>query len=138
MVESDVSHAIPIKFTINRISAKMKKRLAVILLYCILMEYPPVMACSQGVFLNNSHQKINRDKLTYKIIPGDSDTWGYDIFSNGKKMIHQPTKPGISGNLGFKTKKMAEKVARKIIEKMRKGEMPPSIREEELKEMGVF
>jgi hypothetical protein len=39
---------------------------------------------------------------------------------------------------GFKTKKMAELVARKIIEKIRKGEMPPSMSQEELDKLGVY
>lgn len=60
-----------------------------------------------------------------KIIPSQANTWGYDIFVEGKRFIHQPSKPGLPGNQGFATQEKARKVADLIIEKMKKGQMPP-------------
>ena len=73
--------------------------------------------------------------LTYKLIPGINNTWGYDILVNGRIRIHQPSVPGQPGNEGFKTKEKAEKVARLVIKKMKNGESLPSITAEELKQL---
>ena len=73
--------------------------------------------------------------MTYQLIPGINHTWGYDILVNNKLTIHQPSIPSLPGNEGFKTKEGAEKVARLVIKKMKKGEMPPSIDAEELKKI---
>lgn len=53
-------------------------------------------------------------------------------------MIHQPAIPGIPGNEGFKTKEAAQKVADLVVNKIKKGEMPPSVTIEELKKLKTF
>jgi len=50
-------------------------------------------------------------------------------------MIKKPRIPGMPGNEGFKTKKSAQKVADLVINKMKKGEMPPSVTIEEMKKL---
>ncbi len=65
-------------------------------------------------------------------------SWGYDIFKDKKKFIHQPGKPGLPGNEGFKRKSDAAKVARLVINKLKKGEMPPSVTAEEMKDLKVL
>jgi len=82
--------------------------------------------------------QFSNTKLTYKIIPAASKTYCYDILSDGRMMIHQPSAPGLPGNEGFKTKMDAAKVAKSVIEKIQKGEMPPSVSVEEMKKMGVL
>ncbi len=77
-------------------------------------------------------------QLTYKIIPAANNTFGYDVLASGKILIHQPSKPGLPGNEGFKTKAAAEKVAKLIITKIKNGEMPPSVTPEELKKLNVL
>jgi len=74
-------------------------------------------------------------KLTYKITKVVNNTYGYNIFSNGKLLIHQTTIPGIPGMEGFKKKSAAEKVAKLIISKIAKGEIPPTITIEEMKKI---
>ncbi len=74
-------------------------------------------------------------KVTYKIIQAASNTFCYDIFSDGKLLIHQPSVPGIPGNKGFKDKTSAEKVAELVISKIKKGEMPPTVSAEEMKKV---
>ena len=76
--------------------------------------------------------------LTYKIIPATNNTYCYDVLASGKILIHQPSKPGLPGNEGFKTKAAAAKVANLIISKIKKGEMPPSVTTEELKKLNVL
>jgi hypothetical protein len=92
--------------------------------------------CSKDVF---TQTQIN-DKIIYQfiIIPTLNSTWCYDIFKNNKLFIHQTSIPGLPGNEGFKNKSDAEKVARLVIEKLRKGEMPPSVTKEELIKLKVL
>ena len=82
---------------------------------------------------------ISKDaKLSYKIIPSANHTSGYDIYNGAKLYVHQPTIPGMPGNTGFLKKESAEKVAKKVIGKIQKGEMPPSITIDEMKQIGVI
>ncbi len=77
-------------------------------------------------------------KFTYKIIPAANNTWCYDIIADGRMMIHQPSVPGLPGNEGFKTKAAAQKVADLVIQKIKKGEMPPSVTKEDMQKIGVL
>jgi hypothetical protein len=115
----------------------MKKHIIACMVFCCISVHIDLMAHHSHNSIASSNINQVQDKLTYKIIPAASRTWGYDIYSNGKKLIHQPNKPGVSGNKGFRTKKMAHLVAQKIIDKIRKGEMPPSMSQEELDLLGV-
>lgn len=74
-------------------------------------------------------------KISYQLIPGANRTWGYDILIDHKLMIHQPAIPGIPGNSGFSDKAAAENVAKLVISKMKKGEMPPSVSIDEMKKI---
>ena len=75
---------------------------------------------------------------TYKIVPVKNNTWCYDIYKNSKMLIHQTSIPGVPGNEGFKTKSDAKKVARLVVEKLKKGEMPPSVTIDEMKKLKVL
>jgi Domain of unknown function (DUF4907) len=83
-------------------------------------------------------EKFKSPGLTYKIIPAANNTWCYDILMEGRQYIHQSSAPGLPGNEGFKTKEKAEKVAKLVISKMKKGEMPPSIAIEEMKKLDAL
>jgi len=82
--------------------------------------------------------QFSNTKLTYNIIPAVNNTFCYDVLADGKILIHQPSKPGLPGNEGFKTKAAAAKVANLIITKIKKGEMPPSVTTDELKKLNVL
>ena len=85
--------------------------------------------------LGDAFKKAN---ITYNLIPGINNTWGYDILVDNRMKIHQLSVPGQPGNEGFKTKEGAEKVAKLVIKKMKKGVMPPSIDIEELKKLKII
>src|SRR5580765_5059348 len=76
--------------------------------------------------------------LTYKTIPSAEKTWGYDIYNNRKLLIHQPSIPAMPGNSGFATKAATTKVAKKVIEKIKAGESPPTISIDEMKALGAI
>jgi len=82
--------------------------------------------------------QFSNSKLTYKIISAPKKTFCYDIYADGRLMIHQPSAPGLPGNEGFKTKADAEKVAKLVIDKIKKGEMPPSVTKEEMEKLKVL
>lgn len=81
--------------------------------------------------------QFQQSNITYKIIPAEGNTYGYNIYTDGQLMIHQPTKPGMSGNRGFDTKEAASKVAALVISKIKKGEMPPTVTKEEMERIGI-
>lgn len=81
---------------------------------------------------------LTNSNITYEIIPSINNTWGYDIFIDNKKIIHQPSIPGLPGNEGFKTKEDAQIVAELVVNKIKKGEMPPSISIDELKTLRII
>ncbi len=76
--------------------------------------------------------------LTYTIIDAPNNTFCYDVYADGRLMIHQSSIPGLPGNEGFKTKEDAMKVAEMVMYKIRRGEMPPTVSINEMKELGVI
>jgi hypothetical protein len=81
-------------------------------------------------------QKTTENKsLNYKILQNKNTTWGYDILVDGQLIVHQPSVPCMQGNEGFKTKTAAETIAKLVINKMKKGEMPPTVTINEMKKL---
>lgn len=76
--------------------------------------------------------------LTFKIIAAANNTFCYDVYVEGRLMIHQTSAPGLPGNEGFETKAGAEKVARLVMDKIRKGEMPPTVTIDEMKKLNAI
>ena len=76
--------------------------------------------------------------LSVVVIDAPNGTFGYDILSDGKLLIHQPNIPGLPGNEGCRTREDAEKLAALVMDKIRKGEMPPTVSNEELRVLGLL
>jgi hypothetical protein len=76
--------------------------------------------------------------ITTKIIPSLNGTFGYDILSDEKLLVHQPCVPGLPGSEGFATKEAAQTVADFVVKKIRKNEMPPTVTMENLKALGAL
>ena len=83
-------------------------------------------------------EKIAKSIITYQITGSESDGYGYDIYADGKLTVHQPVVPGTPGNKGFRTKADSEKVARLVVEKLKRGELPPTVSVEELRKLKVI
>ncbi len=73
-----------------------------------------------------------KQQLTYKIIPSEQNSFGYDILDNNRPFVHQPSVPGLPGNKGFTKKEDAEKVAKLVIYKISKNIMPPTVTKQEM------
>jgi hypothetical protein len=85
-----------------------------------------------------SGEAYKNSEIIFKYIPAANNTWCYDIYSDDRLMIHQPSVPGLPGNEGFKTKEQAKKVAQLVIKKIKNGEMPPSVSTEEMTKLKVL
>ncbi|MES2332514.1 MAG: DUF4907 domain-containing protein [Bacteroidota bacterium] len=82
-----------------------------------------------------ANDAIKNAAISYQLIPGVDHTWGYNILVNKKVMIKQSSIPGMPGNNGFTDKKSADGVAKLVISKMKKGEMPPTVTIDEMKKL---
>ncbi|HUR30665.1 MAG TPA: DUF4907 domain-containing protein [Saprospiraceae bacterium] len=80
---------------------------------------------------------MSTKEITHLIINVPDNKFGYYILLDGNIYIEQKTIPAIEGNTGFATKEDAEKVALLVIEKIKEGELPPTVSVEELKQMGI-
>lgn len=73
--------------------------------------------------------------LYFKIISASEGSFGYDIYKDGRTLIHQPTIPGMPGNNGFKDVATAARVANLVIQKLEAGQMPPTLTIEDLQKV---
>lgn len=123
-------------------------RVVILLLICFFISM--ALVAQQNPLVREGHkedhtevsfpkaEQFSNTQLSYKIIPAPGNTFGYDVYADGRLMIHQGSIPAMPGNEGFKTKTAAEKIAQLVIQKIKKGEMPPTIDMEELKKLKVI
>jgi len=74
-------------------------------------------------------------QFQYFIIKAANETYGYSVFADGNLYIQQTTVPAIKGNIGFADTASAGKIARLVIEKIKNGEMPPTVTIGEMKKL---
>lgn len=122
------------------------KRYRILLLACLFQfqvihaqQLDPSPAAQQSGSATQfpSADAFSNTPLTYTIIDAPNNTFCYDIYAEGRLMIHQSSMPGLPGNEGFKTRDDAMKVAEMVMYKIRKGEMPPTVSVDEMKQLGV-
>jgi hypothetical protein len=58
--------------------------------------------------------------------------WGYQISRSGVPVIYQPTRPGMAGHQGFDDESQARRVGERVLNKVRRGQFPPTLQPEEL------
>lgn len=83
--------------------------------------------------INNNNCNNNKaiNIKTFRIKKG----WGFDIFLNNKKYIHQVNIPAINGEKTFKTKIEALKIAELMKSKICSNIIPPAITIQEIKNL---
>jgi hypothetical protein len=64
--------------------------------------------------------------------------WGYDIYNDNIKTIHQPIIPALPGNMAFPSEKDAKKTGLYAIDKIKKTGSLPSLSIKELDSLGVI
>ena len=94
-----------------------------------------LIACQNPPLSNNVVRASPPTHYTAQIIDAPNQTFGYDIYSDVKLIIHQPNIPSFAGDDGFKKRQQAEQTAELVIQKMKRGEMPPSVTPEEIKQL---
>jgi len=99
---------------------------------------PFLRKLSSEIKTSSSADHGNNLKFTYQITNVLNETFGYDIYADGCMMIHQTCIPCVPGNEGFKVKEDAIKVAQLVINKIKKGKMPPSVTVDEIKKLKVI
>jgi Domain of unknown function (DUF4907) len=131
--------------TVTPVTLIRAKALMVLIVLCgmgitvLLAESPSATGQPENASARSPSANAYADtKLTFKIIEAPHHTYCYDVFVDGRLIIHQTSVPAVSGNEGFKTRDDAIKVARLVIEKIRKGEMPPTISIEEMRGLKVI
>ena len=82
----------------------------------------------------NAHSEA---KLTARIIEAPNGTFGYEVLSDGALFVRQTNVPGRPGNNGCPKREQAEKLSALVIEKIQRGEMPPTVSQNELKALGL-
>lgn len=70
--------------------------------------------------------------ILIRTFQNEDQSWGYDIYQNGNRYIHQPHIPAAAGIKGFQTELSARKVAGLVVKKIKNGMMPPSVSTTEL------
>lgn len=85
-----------------------------------------------------SAEQIAKAKITYQVIESEGGGYGYDVFVDGKKLIHQTNIPGQPGVAGFRKKEDSRRVAELVVRKLKNKELPPSITDDELRRLKVI
>lgn len=85
---------------------------------------------------NSQNMEVKTFELTDST-SGKSKGWGYDLYMDGHKTIHQPIIPGVAGNSSFKTEEQAKRTGNFAINKMKQTGSLPTISIKELDSLGV-
>jgi hypothetical protein len=104
------------------------KRNGILLVFFILI----------GIFAGQAQSaQTSPQKVSYKIIASADGTYGYDILTDGALLLHQTSIPCTPGKRGFINRPDAEKVAKLVVEKIKKGELPPTVTREDLAKLKI-
>lgn len=76
--------------------------------------------------------------ITHRIIDAPNGTYGYEILADGKLLVRQTNIPAQPGITGCETKDDAEKLATLVADKVKRGEMPPTVTKEELQQLSII
>ncbi|MBL0184047.1 MAG: DUF4907 domain-containing protein [Chitinophagaceae bacterium] len=82
-------------------------------------------------------KKAAATQFQYFVIKVNNNSFGYSIYADGNLYIQQNTIPAITGTKGFEDTASAAKTARLVIEKIKQGEIPPTITIHDLKKIGL-
>lgn len=117
-------------------SPLLKKPL-VILFAFVLVNNLQAQVSTQTNHTQKTTSSYKKQTIRYKLTEAKDHTYGYNIFLNDTLFVHQPVIPCIAGNKGFKTKADAKKVAFLVIDKIRKGLIPPTVTIPEMEKLKI-
>lgn len=82
----------------------------------------------RSVSFSNASYKVSTTEMT-------NHSWRYEIFADGQLCFRQETCPGNQEGEGFRNRELAEKTAQLVIQKLKTGNQPPTVTEQELSEL---
>lgn len=82
-------------------------------------------------------QNVEAKTFEVKDANGKSTGWGYDLFVDGKRSIHQPIIPAVPGNSAFATEADAKKIGDLAANKMKVTGSLPTISVHDLDSLGI-
>jgi len=112
-------------------------------LLLILLTITLSLSCNESEQVDNSKQVNNnieneiKQGVSAKAIKLETG-WGYDIYIDNKRYIHQFIIPEIQGSYTFSTKEKALKTANFVVEKINNGIVPPFVTLKELDSLNVL
>ena len=86
---------------------------------------------------DTKHAVNNQVNIETKVIQVENG-YGYEIYIDGKKYIHQDIIPAIQGNKAFSTPENAQKTADFVASKIINNIIPPSVTVKELDSLNVL
>jgi len=107
-------------------------------LLTVVFLWSKIVGTKADAVVHEENNPYEETRIKTIIFPLENGTFGYDIYKNDSVLIHQPSRPGVSGNIGFKTEEDALKVAELVIKKILNNEIPPTITKEELQDLKVL
>ncbi|WP_078127300.1 DUF4907 domain-containing protein [Leptospira alexanderi] len=112
----------------------MKEKILILLCLCILnvLCKPHKTEKNQQTSGTGKSSSYTNAEIRIQTFDVNSGEYGYDVYVNGSRFVHQPHIPGRHGTEGFQNQKQAEQVATLVSEKIRKGLIPPTITREEV------
>jgi len=78
-----------------------------------------------------------KTQLNAMVTKADDNSFGYYILADGNILIDQKNIPGVPGNKGFVSEAEAKRTADFAIKKLKQGEMPPTLTEDDLKKLKI-
>ena len=93
---------------------------------------------NQQILGQSSSNSKAKEAATYDIHSYQTPNgWAYQISQNGKLIIDQPTIPGRPGTQGFRTEIDARNVANLVCNKLKAKIFPPTVSEDDLKNLNI-
>ena len=93
------------------------------------------------VLISDSASDAKVEIQNFEVITFQNNTsaggWGFDVYVDGKRYIHQPTVPVVAGDYGFRTKEQSEMAGNMMVEKLKQGKQPPALDENDLRFLGI-
>ncbi len=105
------------------------------MLFASCRQAPPRVKEKKDHYTTNPQQK---NGSTYQITTMRHENgWGYQIRQNQKLLLDQPTIPGRPGVQGFQNQEDAQKVAELVVSKLKANIFPPTVSEDDLKNLNI-
>ncbi len=90
-----------------------------------------------GLAIGTVYQQYHRQPPYQLRVFSTAAGWGYAVSTNGTTLIYQPNVPGRVGSAGFANEAQARRVGERVIEKLGQGSSLPTLRADELRQLGV-